>query len=430
MYNFLIVKPFSWLLLTLYNFLGNFGISLIIFSLIVKLILLPFGIMSKKSMMKTSRISPKVKQLEKKYADDKVKYQTEVNKLYQEEKINPLSGCLWSLAPLIVTFGLYSVVRQPLTNLMQLTAEQITLISTTLAGLGVDVASGNAAYSEITLAGYFHEFFTQISQVVPNAINIDFSFFGLNLSQIPSITDVFSSGFFQQSGAAIWAGLGLVLIPVLSGALNFLSSWLSQKMNNSVATNEKGEVDQEAGAMQGSMKSMLYIMPLFSIYIGFIMPAAISIYWIAQSVFSIIQDVILTNYYRKKYDAEDLVKTQLAAEREAIEAEKEARRLEKRAQMGDVRNPNTSKRKVKNQEKAVEIPAPEGKLSEDEREEYRKKREQAELRAAGKLDAERPYSRGRAYTPDRYENGFDDTEEQEAESLETADDIEDKPDEA
>lgn len=404
MYNFLIVKPFSWLLLTLYNFVGNFGLALIIFSLIVKVILLPFGIMSKKSMMKTSRLSPKMKALEKKYADDKVKYQAEVSKLYQEEKINPLSGCLWSLAPLVVTLGLYSVVRQPLTNLMGLTADQIALISDTLTGLGVDVASGNAAYSQITIAGYFNQFFDQIKAIVPNVINIDFSFFGLDLSQIPSITDVFQSGFFQQDGAAIWAGLGLVLIPIISGGLNFLTSWLSQKMNNSVATDDKGQVVEDTSSTQSSMKTMLYMMPLVSVYIGFVMPAAISIYWIAQSLFSIIQDVVLTKYYRKKYDDEDLIKAQIAAEREAIEIEKEARRQEKRELMGENRNPNTSKRKLKNQQKAIDVPAPEGKLTEEEREEYRQKKEQAELRAAGKLDADRPYARGRAYSSERYDS--------------------------
>ena len=89
-----IAKPFGWLLLLLYNFVKNYGLAVILFALIVKLILLPFGMKSKKSMMRTSRVTPKLKELEKKYAGNKAKYQEEVAKLYKEEEIKPLGGCL------------------------------------------------------------------------------------------------------------------------------------------------------------------------------------------------------------------------------------------------------------------------------------------------------------------------------------------------
>lgn len=94
-----IYVPFSWLLMTLYSFVRNYGIAIILFALIVKLILLPFSMKSKKSMMKSTRFQPRMKELEKKYGDDKRKFNEEMAKLYKEEGIKPLSGCFWSLIP-------------------------------------------------------------------------------------------------------------------------------------------------------------------------------------------------------------------------------------------------------------------------------------------------------------------------------------------
>ena len=112
----------------------NYGIALILFSLVIKVILLPLNMKSKRSMMKTSRLTPRLKALEQKYGDDKLKYQQEVSKLYKEEKISPMGGCLWSLIPLIIMIGLYYVVRQPMTYLMNLSSDEINSIIATAAG--------------------------------------------------------------------------------------------------------------------------------------------------------------------------------------------------------------------------------------------------------------------------------------------------------
>lgn len=418
MFNFLVTRPFSWILLKLYQLLGSYGLALIVFTLVVKLILLPFSAKSKKSTMKTSRLAPKQKELEKKYKDDQTKYQTELNKLYKEEGVNPMTGCLWSLIPFPILIGLYNVVRQPLTNLMQLTSDQIALVAETLTGLGVTVDTAN----EIGVAGYVHQYFNQIQAVVPNIINIDFNFLGLDLSQLPRWNVFFESGFFSQSPQVIWGAVGLFLIPVISGAMSFLSTWLMQKMNNTVATDEKGEMDQDAAAAaNSSMKMMTYMMPLVSVWIGFIMPAGIGIYWIANSFFSIVQDVILTNRYRKIYDAEDAIKAERAAELAAIEAEKEARREEQRRLNPEgAMNPSTSKRKRKNQQKALEVPTPEGKLTKEQIEEIRMLKEQKENRATAHQDPDRPYARGRAYEEDRFESGNADEIADETDTDETA----------
>ena len=133
----IITVPFNWLLMTLYDFVGNYGLAIILFALIVKLILLPFQMKSKRSMMRTSSLAPKLKELEKKFGDNKQKYQEEVAKIYKEEGIKPMSGCLWSLIPFPILIALYSVIRQPLTHAMGLAAEQIAAVQDKLVALGV-----------------------------------------------------------------------------------------------------------------------------------------------------------------------------------------------------------------------------------------------------------------------------------------------------
>ncbi len=397
-----ILIPFAWLLRTLYKIFDNYGVALILFSLITKLILLPFNAKSKKSMMKTSRLGPKLKELEKKYGDDKLKYQQEMSALYKKEGVSPTGGCLWSLLPLILLMALYYVIRQPMTYLMQLSADQITQISDLLTSMGIDLSGTNAAYSQISIAQHVYANMDAIKSIVPDIAEraINFEFLGVDLSQIPSWRWILGG-----SGYTL-AGFGLFIIPILSALSQFASMQISQKLNGSVATNDKGEKDQDAAAAAAqSMKSMMIIMPIFSLWIGFSMPASMCVYWIAQAVFNTLLDGILTVHYRKVYDAEDAIKREKAAEEATIEAEREARRAERRAANSEGHiNPNTSRRKVKKQQKALEpeITA-KGKLTEEQREELRQQRLEKEKSKGGLSgDPNRPYSRGRAYDPNRF----------------------------
>ena len=422
----IILIPFAWLLRTLYQVFGNYGVALILFSLITKLILLPLNAKSKKSMMKTSRLGPKLKELEKKYGDDKLKYQQEVSNLYKKENVSPTGGCLWSLLPLILLMALYYVIRQPMTYLMQLSADQITQISDLLTGMGVDLTTTNKAYQEIVLAQHVHQNIDAIRTIVPNIMDIDFTFLGINLAQIPSWRWILQ-------GPYTLVGFGLWIIPILSALSNFLSSKISQALNGSVATDDKGEKDADAAAaVNQSMKTMLIIMPIFSLWIGFSMPASMCVYWIAQAVFSTLFDGLLTLHYRKVYDAEDAIKREKAAEEAAIEAEKEVRRAERRAANPDgVANPNTSRRKVKKQLKAAENTefAGLGKLTEEQKEDIRQKALEKELAKGGLSgDPNRPYSRGRAYDPNRYGKHAEEKQNTETETVEETQQADDSAD--
>lgn len=117
-----ITAPFAWLLKALYELTGSYGWAVILFGVVVNLILLPFMAKSKKSMMRTSRLQPRIAELQRRHEGNQQKLNEEMAKLYREEKINPMSGCLWSLIPFPILIALYSVIRQPLTKMMSLSA--------------------------------------------------------------------------------------------------------------------------------------------------------------------------------------------------------------------------------------------------------------------------------------------------------------------
>ncbi len=397
-----ILIPFAWLLRVLYHLFDNYGVALILFSLLTKLILLPFTAKSKKSMMKTSRLGPKLKELEARCGDDKLKYQQEMQALYKKEGVSPMSGCLWSLLPLVLLMALYYVIRQPMTYLMQLTPDQITQVQEFLTSNNlVELAtSGRGSYyTEIVMAQAVYDNMDAIRTLIPDIATraIDFHFLGVDLSTIPDWHWLFQ-------GPYTLAGFGLFIIPVLSALSQFGSMILSQKLNGTVATNDKGEKDEDAAAAAAqSMKTMMYVMPLFSLWIGFSMPAAMCVYWIAQAVFNTGIDGILTVHYKKVYDAEDEIKREKAAEEAAIEAEKEARRAERRAMNPEGANPNTSRRKVKKQQKAAIPESPKGHMTEEERETYKQSLAEKEKARGGNTgDPNRPYGKGRAYMENRY----------------------------
>ena len=375
--------PFGYVLEFFYNFFSNYGIALILFSLAVKLLLLPVSAKSKKSMMKTSRLQPKVKQIELACGDDKAKYQQEVQKLYKEEGASMTGGCLWAFIPLLILIPLYNVIREPLEYLLHLSSEQITSVKEALAALEGVAADKLDVYWQYRAASN--------AALLPEGVEaLNFFFCGIDLGLKPD---------WKVWKMHSWAEIGGAIIPLVSGGLNYLSMFVSQKMNNTVVRDENGEKDEAAAKAASSGKFMNLLMPLMSVWFGFIMPLGISIYWIAQSIFGIVQDYFLTKHYRKIYDAEDAVKREKAAQRAAEEAEKERIRAAKRAANPDGITENTSKKKQQLREKQNREAA-----AKDYEAKKRAAQGLAPEEAAEILGGEenRPYARGRAYRPDHY----------------------------
>ena len=387
----LIRVPFGYLLDWLYTFTNSYGLALILFSLIVKLVLLPMSVKSKKSMLKMSRLSPQVKALEAKYGDDKQKYQLAVQQMYKEEGVSMGGGCLWSFIPLLILLPLYNVIREPITYMMHNSRSISEAIVAFLQASGENLGK-NAYYAQLAAAGHIGDYMEELKSLAvtanANLQAMNFQFLGIDLSGIPSIK------FWECEG---WGEIGLFLIPVVSAGLQAASMWISQKMNNQVATNADGEQDADAAKTANQTNAtMMLMMPLMSLWIGFSMPAAISIYWIAQAVFGAVQDYFLTKHYRKVYDEEDAVKQEIAAKRRAEEAEKERQRALRREQNPDGITDNVSKKKIRQQEKEAAEKA--AKAYEARKNPVQESEEKKPLSG----DPERPYSRGRAYDPAHY----------------------------
>lgn len=349
----IITRPFGWILARLYDLLGNYGLAMILFAVIVQLILLPISAKSKKGMMKTSRLQPRVQELQKKYANDQVKLNQELQELYKSENASMTGGCLWSFVPLLILIPLYQVVKNPQTYLT----------------------------------------------------DINFQFLGLDLGAMPQWQ------IWAKSWKWDWPTIGLALIPLISAASQILQTKISQKMNNSVITNEKGIQDQETAEnsqANSSMKMMLWMMPIMSLWIGYGVPAGLSIYWLVGGIVRTVEDVLLTRHYRKIYDAEDAVRLQRAMEQEAIEAEKERIRAERRAANPDGITSNTSKKKLQQKQREEQQAAKAAAAREYAAKKGIVVEEKSEPKPLSGIP-ERPYCKGRAYKADRY--GAKNTEE-------------------
>ncbi len=399
----IITVPFGWLLAQLYHLTNNYGVAMILFAILVQLILMPINAKSKKSMMKMSRLTPRIQDIQARYANDPQKQNEMMQKLYQDEGVSMGGGCVWSLIPMLILFPLFAVIRQPITYILLESEEITSQIISVIKTAAPDIFSSNSYYDQVIAAQAIPQFANELRAAIPGIsefalAGINFNFLGINLGMIPQF-NVFSASWVWD-----WAHIGAFLIPMVSAGSQVLQMWISQKTNDSVITDEKGVQDKETAKnsqQNQSMKVMMWTMPLMSLWIGFTVAAGLSLYWFVGGVVRMISDPIMTNHYRKIYDAEDAVRLQKAMEEDRIEAEKERIRAERRAANPDGITTNTSKKKLQKQQRD---------------------QEQAEKAAAAKEyaarkgiveDAQetdsclsgipsRPFCKGRNYDPNRY----------------------------
>ena len=377
--GYFICIPFAALLRLFYNLTGSYGVAIILFTLAIKLILLPFQMKSKKSMVRMSRMSGKMQEIQKKYANNQAKMNEEMQKFYAEEGVNPMSGCLWSFLPLPILLALYSIIRQPITHFMMLGEDVVQKLVAAATAAGVDMSAivqmkdGAAVvtdgvtqlspYGQIGLAKVASSM-PELTSGIDGWINMNYDFLGLDLSVTPwSVVSTFAI-----SGVVI----GMILIPLLAGGSQLLFSRITMKQQPGMD-----------GPGASTTKTMMYMMPLMSIYFAFIMPAALGVYWIAQSLISMVQELIMGKFYNKKLEEEE------TARYEARQADRQRRMEEGRRQ----------------QEKLRQEPAPKMTLKEKQRaaQEAKATKKKITTSEAGRI-GDRPYARGRSYKADRYDS--------------------------
>ena len=363
----LILKPFAILLLFLYNFLNSYGMALIVFSLIVKIVLFPFSLKGKKSMIQMNMLQGKMQQIQKQYGKDKARYNLEVQQLYEKEKINPMGGCLWSLLPMIVLILLYSIIREPLHFLMNVPSDMIGTVAeiTGVANTGAypQMAKVRALNDPVMLESVR----AALGEAGSGLFNMNFSFLGIDLSQIPN--------WKFWSIPLTWSqNLGPLFLVLVSTVLSFFSMWVSQKTNK--LNNQQSSGNTQADRMT---KQMMFIMPIMSVWIGFVMPAGLCVYWIANSLFTMLQELICSKILKKDYEKAAAAR----AEQERLEKEEAKRLKEERAARIAAEQAEAKKNKGKKKPAA-----PKAKKKESTTEE-------------GRVGI-RPYARGRSYDPNRF----------------------------
>ena len=290
--------PLGWIMWLAYKVIPNFGLALILFTLIIRVLMIPLSIKQQKSTVRMKMIQPKMAEIQKKYANNREKMNQEMMDLYARENYSPTAGCLPMVIQLPILFGLIDVIYKPMTHILRMSDEIITTI--TQLGLDMGVLTNAKDYSrQITMVGAIQnnpEAFSALSADTLEQISrIDLSFLGLYLGDKPTL-------------ALNW----LIIIPILAGVTSFLTSWITMKVTAG------GAMDSQTAGMN---RSMMIMMPLMSLWFTFQVPAGVGFYWIVSNVVMLAQSLILNKVYNP---------AEMAAAMELAEAErKEQERQEK-----------------------------------------------------------------------------------------------------
>lgn len=275
----LIGSLFGYVLWGVYQLVHNYAFAILIFTILIKLLLFPSSVKQQKTMAKNARLQAKQREIREKYGNNRVKIQEETQKLYAQEGVSPSSGCLSTLIPMFLMIGIFYAVAYPLTNTLHLGKDMINEAKNTLVSIpGINVSATAMYEGQIDIMKYFdieavRNCFEGASIPVEKIADFcsGFKFMGFNLMETPN-----THGFSWY-----------LMIPVLSFVTSVGSQLIIQRLNN------KGNPQ----AQQGCMKVMILLLPLFSAWISYTVPAAVGFYWICSTVLGFVQSVILHYYF-------------------------------------------------------------------------------------------------------------------------------------
>ena len=295
-----IVMALGWIIKTIYDLVQNYGVAIILFTIVVKLLLLPLNIKSQKAMKKQQKIQPIMAELQKKYANDQQKLQQEMMKVYKENNVSMAGGCLPMLIQMPILVALYQAIQKPLTYMFNVPYKNIP---SDVVNKVVELAE--KAGEKVT--GSAEQFVSQLMSVDQIKISswagqvegklhewyINFNFLGLDLSKKPQNAIAYLSDPMENLSVVL-----LLLIPILAIVSSFLQSKITMKQSGQ----DKNSGTDQAQSMNAMMK---WMMPIMSGYFALILPAGIGLYWIVSGVVQIIQQLALNYYFEKK--GEDFV---------------------------------------------------------------------------------------------------------------------------
>lgn len=310
----LIGIPLGWIMKLIYDLAGNYGIAIILFTLVTKLILLPISYKQQKNSARMQLLNPKMKKLRERYADKPEKLQLETTKLYQEENINPAASCLTSFIPLILLWGVLAVVYKPMTYILDYDTNVIEEAKAIVISIDEDkkavksTLDSNSLRQELVIMDKMLQnpdaFIATIQEGKAvtldkddNEVEIDLGSIDVGfVSAVSEFADTFTIGNTNLSETPTYklkenSTVFLFLIPIISGLMQLILTVYMQIMQ------KKRNPDMPS---MGAMNIMLFGMPLFSIWLAFTVPAGVGFYWICSSGFSFIQTVLLYAWFNEK----------------------------------------------------------------------------------------------------------------------------------
>jgi len=281
---------FGYLLELLYNLTSNYGLAIILFTIVIKLIFLPFSIKQQKTMKKSAKIQEKMKIIQFKYKNNPEKMNQEMMNLYKNEKMNPFSGCFTAIIQFLLLFSIFYLVRSPLTFMEKIPAEDISKYVTQIQESGKSVSG---AYPEIDIIREYN-FLKEKNPEDANIekINLQMNFLGIDLSKVPqqNLTD-----------------FTVYIIPILYILSSFISIRLTTSMQEKANKKTKEttidgttgkelvpeEENNELDAVMQTNKMMSWMMPIMSISVALVAPLGLALYWLVNNILMIVESVVL-----------------------------------------------------------------------------------------------------------------------------------------
>ena len=292
----LIGIPFGYLMSLIYKIVPNYAVAIILFTLVTKLLLFPVNYKTQKNAARMQLFQPKLEKLKKSYGSNPQRLQEEQQKLYQQEGINPMGSCLPMFVQMFLLFGVIDVVYKPITHILHITKsvrtaaiEKASEIAVNIGDInnGKEISTSNLRSELLTAEALdkhpdeFRDLAENFFQKVSD-FSDTFSVFGANLGKTPE---------FRPE---VWNKEAIILfcIPFLAGLAQLIFSLYSQ-------IHQKKVNPQAQAAGGGCMTAMTLLMPVWSIWIAFEVPAGVGFYWIFSSLFSFAITFALNCYFTK-----------------------------------------------------------------------------------------------------------------------------------
>lgn len=288
---------FGYVLQLLYNIVGNYGWAIILFSVLVKAIMIPISIKQQRTMKKNQKIQEEVKQIQFKYKNEPEKMNQEMMALYKREGMSPFSGCLSSIIQIVLLFSVFLLVRQPLTYMVKMDADVISKMENVIT----EQEEGNKnAYAEIAVIQYVNNLDNKTSvskdesfdmKEYAEQANLNMDFFGIDLSQVPKNN---------------WKDVKVLIIPILYIISSFVSIRLSMNTNNKqnkekkLITDGKEQEEEKYNPMDDANKTMVWMMPIMSVSIAAIAPLGLALYWLMNNVLMIVERLVYNKIFEKE----------------------------------------------------------------------------------------------------------------------------------